>query len=72
MDDAGATVETDSECVKRFDHCSDGLSYEVDCHGGSCDCLADGDKQGRFASKDTSACDVDIGQLKILCGWNAP
>ena len=70
MDDAGAAA--DSDCVKRFYDCSDGLSYEVECQGGRCDCLVDGDLQGKFASKDASTCDVDIGQLKILCGWNSP
>jgi hypothetical protein len=72
MDDAGTGVESHSYCTKRFDECSDGLTYEMECQSGSCDCMVDGDKLGKFASKDAPACDVDIGQLKILCGWVSP
>jgi hypothetical protein len=28
------------------------------CQEGSCDCIADGDKQGSFSSNDALACDI--------------
>ena len=63
----------EADCQARFDDCTDGLTYELECEGKSCDCLANGDKLGRFTAQEESACDVeDIGQLKILCGWNVP
>jgi hypothetical protein len=36
--------------------------------------LGNGDNLGTFVSMlaDESACDVEIGRLKILCGWNSP
>ena len=66
----------ETDCQARFDDCSDTLTYELECKAKSCNCLANGDKLGRFTSsteEDESACEVeDIGQLKILCGWNVP
>ncbi|HKP58092.1 MAG TPA: hypothetical protein VJV78_15275 [Polyangiales bacterium] len=63
----------EGDCQASFDDCSDGLTYDVECGGKSCDCLANGDKLGKFVADEDSACHVeDIGKLKILCGWNAP
>jgi len=69
-DDAGAPLDPGAPCQTTFDGCSDGLSYELKCQDGSCDCIADGDRQGRFSSNDALACDITIGEMKVLCGWN--
>jgi hypothetical protein len=65
--DSGAASNPD--CRATFDDCSDGLHYELSCHGNDCDCIVNGDTQGRFEAEPASACAVDIGQLKMLCGW---
>jgi hypothetical protein len=45
--DAGADP-ADPTCFAMFDQCSDGLTHELDCRDGRCDCIIDGEKQGRF------------------------
>jgi hypothetical protein len=60
-----------TNCRRRFDGCSDGLSYELKCADGTCSCVADGDELGKYRVTE-SACDVDIGEMKVLCGWNLP
>jgi hypothetical protein len=69
--DAGADT-TDASCVAMFDQCSDGLTYELDCRHGNCDCIVDGDKLGQFKAEASSACGIDIDELKVRCGWIDP
>ena len=70
MSDAGQQ-DTAANCQASFDECSDGLSYELECARGSWSCVADGDELGTYSAKE-SACDVDIVEMKVLCGWNLP
>ena len=66
--DAGQQ-EGGTNCRARFDECSDGLSYELQCTGESCSCVVEGDELGHFRATE-SACDLDIDEMKVLCGWN--
>jgi hypothetical protein len=71
-DDGGSSPEA-GNCHTNFDGCSDGLRYELDCAAGSCKCFVEGVMQGKYRSQpNDGACDLDIGELKIRCGWNAP
>lgn len=60
-----------SDCRRTFDQCSDGLHYELVCALDVCACIADDVQQGEYRSSEAS-CDVDIGRMKVLCGWNLP
>ncbi len=60
-----------SDCRRTFDQCSDGLRYELACVRDACVCIVDGVQQGEYRSSEAS-CDVDIGRMKVLCGWNLP
>jgi hypothetical protein len=69
--DEPADPAAGGSCARMFDECSDGLTYELKCRGGTCDCVVDGDRLGQFtASEPMNACDIEIGRLKVLCGWN--
>jgi hypothetical protein len=68
---AGDTAEEspESSCFAMFDECSDGLTYELQCRDSRCNCIVDGDKLGNFKPQGTPMCNVDIDELKVLCGW---
>jgi hypothetical protein len=69
-DDGGISSGRGVGCRTTFEDCSDRLHYELECDESKCDCIVDGDKLGEFDVSADSACDVDIAQLKVLCGWN--
>jgi hypothetical protein len=64
-DDAGP------DCRRTFDQCTDGLHYELACMRDACRCIVDGVQQGEYSSSNAS-CGVDIGRMKVLCGWSLP